>query len=65
MNDSDDGHKLEDINYVMIDGNNMPPEMAKGIMNTNESRMKSARNSSFIKGSFYSNADILGLPIPN
>ena len=62
INDSDDGHKLEDINYVMVDGNH---EIAKGAMNTNESRIKSARNTSFIKGSFYSNADILGLPLPN
>lgn len=61
INEEEDLQKLEDISYVMVDGNNMPPEMAKLVMNTDQSKNKSARNS-FIRGSFYSNADLIGVP---
>lgn len=66
INDSEDGHKLEDIDFVVVDGNNMHHD-AKVILNTSQSkRQHSARaHNSFNKGSFYSNADIMGLPLPN
>ena len=63
-NEEDDVQKIEDISYVMVDGNNMPPEMAKVVMNTDQSKNRSARNS-FLKGSFYSNADLIGVPLPS
>lgn len=53
---------MDEINFIVVDGNN---EIIKGGMNTNESRIKSGRNASFMRGSFYSNADIMGLPLPN
>ena len=48
----------------MVDGHNLPPEMAKLVVNTEQSKNKSARNS-MMKGSFYSNADQYGVPIPS